>query len=206
MTTNVPGGQQQHSHYDRLAAVDRCRRCRSSTRKIDLDTLVSFYFTPFLTCFRWSIPPSLLILPKFFPHRRGLTSLNALHTVAKTITSSLVYSLVSLILTLYRDLSERQLCPMNALFWFGSWPKTTTGPNLPRCIGNAVKKQRVRFAAHRNTPLYPGSLGVSARQDLESPAAAVPPVVVSQTRTTVTKTASPTMMMMTIRCRGVRFL
>lgn len=42
LTTNVPGWQQQHSHNGSLAAVDRRRRCRSSSRKIDPDTLVSF--------------------------------------------------------------------------------------------------------------------------------------------------------------------
>lgn len=76
MTTNVPGGQQQHSHYDSLAAaVDRCRR-----RKIDLDTLVSFYFTPFSHLL--SLIDSPFFASEILPTQR------ALHTVAKTITSS----------------------------------------------------------------------------------------------------------------------
>lgn len=67
MTTNVPGWQQQHSHNGSLAAVDRRRRCRSSSRKIDPDTLVSFYFThSFLTCFGNRFPLSFFLLWKFF--------------------------------------------------------------------------------------------------------------------------------------------
>lgn len=87
MTTNVPPGwQQQHSHNGSLAAVDRLRcRCRrsSSSRKIDPDTLVSFYFThSFAHLFRrQSIPPFPVFfffttLRKFFLHQAGVSRLS----------------------------------------------------------------------------------------------------------------------------------